>query len=43
MASIPGVIPDTALFYHTNAVAPKWSYSYRRVATIGSHIFYATN
>lgn len=39
----PGVIPDSALFYHTTSVAPSWSYSYRRVAHIGAHIFYASN
>jgi len=37
----PGVLPDTALFYHTRAVAPNWSRVFKRVATIGSHIFYA--
>ena len=39
----PGVIPDSALFYHTTAVAPKWSNTFRRVAAIGSHVFYSTN
>lgn len=39
----PGVIPNSALFYHTRAVAPKWSYTYHRVAAIGSHVFYSTN
>jgi spore germination cell wall hydrolase CwlJ-like protein len=39
----PGVIPGNALFYHTIAVAPTWSTKFRRVATIGSHIFYAAN
>lgn len=37
----PGVVPDSVLFYHTTAVAPKWSRTFRRVAAIGSHIFYA--
>jgi hypothetical protein len=37
----PGVIPNSALFYHTVAVAPKWSHTFRRVAAIGSHVFYA--
>jgi hypothetical protein len=39
----PGVIPNSVLFYHTTAVAPKWSHSFRRVAAIGSHIFYSQN
>ena len=37
----PGVVPDNALYYHTTAVAPKWSYTFRRVAAIGAHVFYA--
>lgn len=37
----PGILPKSALFYHTTAVAPSWSYTYRRVAAIGSHIFYS--
>lgn len=37
----PGVVPNSVLFYHTTAVAPKWSHTFRRVAAIGSHIFYA--
>lgn len=39
----PGVIPSGALYYHTTSVAPKWSNSFRRVAAIGSHIFYSQN
>jgi len=39
----PGVIPNSALFYHTTAVAPQWSHTFHRVAAIGSHVFYATN
>ena len=39
----PGVIPNSALFYHTTAVAPKWSHTFRRVAAIGSHVFYSQN
>jgi spore germination cell wall hydrolase CwlJ-like protein len=39
----PGVIPDSALFYHTTAVSPSWGQKFRRVATIGSHIFYSGN
>jgi spore germination cell wall hydrolase CwlJ-like protein len=39
----PEILPSSALFYHTTAVRPKWSYTFRRVAAIGSHIFYAAN
>ncbi len=39
----PGVIPNGVLFYHTTAVAPKWSHTFRRVAAIGSHVFYSQN
>ena len=39
----PGVIPNSALYYHTTAVAPKWSHTFRRVAAIGSHVFYSQN
>jgi hypothetical protein len=39
----PGVIPNSVLFYHTTAVAPKWSHTFRRVAAIGSHVFYSQN
>lgn len=39
----PGVIPKSALFYHTTAVAPSWSSTFNRVAAIGAHIFYAPN
>ncbi len=39
----PGVVPNSVLFYHTTAVAPKWSHTFNRVAAIGSHVFYATN
>jgi len=37
----PDVLPKSALFYHTTAVAPSWSRTFRRVAAIGSHVFYA--
>jgi spore germination cell wall hydrolase CwlJ-like protein len=37
----PGVVPNSALYYHTTAVAPKWSHTFRRVAAIGAHVFYA--
>ena len=39
----PGVVPNSVLFYHTRAVAPKWSYAFNRVAAIGSHLFYSKN
>ena len=39
----PGVLPDSTLFYHTTAVNPSWSNTFRPVATIGSHVFYAAN
>jgi spore germination cell wall hydrolase CwlJ-like protein len=39
----PGVIPNSALYYHTTAVAPRWSRTFHRVAAIGSHVFYAQN
>jgi len=37
----PGVIPSSALYYHTTSVNPGWSDKFRRVATIGAHEFYA--
>ena len=37
----PGVVPSSALYYHTTSVAPSWSTKFRRVASIGSHVFYA--
>lgn len=39
----PGVVPNSALYYHTTAVSPQWSHTYRRVAAIGSHVFYSQN
>lgn len=39
----PGVVPKSTLYYHTTAVAPSWSNSFRRVASIGAHIFYSSN
>ncbi len=39
----PGVIPNSALYYHTTAVAPSWSNKFQRVAAIGAHVFYAAN
>ena len=37
----PGVVPATALYYHTTSVNPGWSDKFKRVATIGAHEFYA--
>ncbi len=34
-------VPETALFYHTVSVNPSWANKLRRVASIGSHVFYA--
>lgn len=39
----PDVLPGGVLYYHTTAVAPKWSHTFRRVAAIGSHVFYSQN
>lgn len=39
----PDVVPGSTLYYHTTAVAPKWSHTFRRVASIGSHVFYSSN
>jgi len=39
----PGVIPNSALYYHTTAVSPSWSNKFQRVAAIGAHVFYAAN
>jgi len=39
----PGVVPDSVMYYHTTAVAPRWSNTFHRVAAIGSHIFYSPN
>ena len=35
------IVPATALFYHTVSVSPNWADKLKRVASIGSHIFYA--
>lgn len=39
--SRPDYVPPSTLFYHTTSVDPHWSQSMRKVAVIGSHIFYA--
>lgn len=36
----PGVVPGSALYYHTASVSPGWS-NMKRVAQIGAHVFYA--
>jgi hypothetical protein len=38
-----GVLPGSALYYHTTAVSPSWSHTFSRVAAVDSHIFYAPN
>jgi len=38
-----GVLPRTALYYHTTAVRPSWANTFSRVATVDSHIFYSPN
>lgn len=38
-----GVVPTGTMYYHTTAVAPRWSHTFKRVAAIGSHIFYVAN
>ncbi|OJX15099.1 MAG: hypothetical protein BGO82_10395 [Devosia sp. 67-54] len=37
----PGVIPNSALYYHTVSVNPGWSDKFKRVAVIGAHEFYS--
>lgn len=37
----PGVLPNSALYYHTVSVSPGWSNKFKRVATIGAHEFYS--
>jgi spore germination cell wall hydrolase CwlJ-like protein len=39
----PGVVPSSALYYHTVSVDPNWGPNIRRVAVIGQHEFYAVN
>lgn len=39
----PGVVPSSALYYHTTSVNPSWSNKFRPVAEIGAHIFYSVN
>lgn len=38
-----GVLPRSALYYHTTAVSPSWSNTFARLAVVDSHIFYAPN
>lgn len=37
----PDVLPKSVLFYHAKTVNPGWANVYRRVASIGDHVFYA--
>jgi hypothetical protein len=39
----PGVLPNSVMYYHTTQVAPRWSHTFKRVAAIGSHVFYSPN
>ncbi len=39
----PGVVPNSVMYYHTTAVAPRWSHKFKRVAAIGAHVFYSPN
>jgi spore germination cell wall hydrolase CwlJ-like protein len=39
----PDVVPSSVLYYHTTAVSPSWSGTFRRVAAIGAHVFYSPN
>lgn len=36
-----GILPGSALYYHTTAVHPSWANTFARVAVVDSHIFYA--
>ena len=38
-----GVLPGSALYYHTSAVRPSWASTFTQVATVDSHIFYSPN
>ncbi|QQR38753.1 cell wall hydrolase [Devosia rhizoryzae] len=38
-----GVLPSSALYYHTRSVHPSWANTFSRVAAVDSHIFYAPN
>jgi hypothetical protein len=38
-----GVLPGTALYYHTTAVRPSWANTFSQVAVVDSHIFYSPN
>lgn len=35
----PGIVPSSALYYHTTSVSTNWGY--RRVAQIGAHVFFS--
>jgi len=38
-----GVLPCSALYYHTTAVRPSWANTFSQVAVVDSHIFYSPN
>ena len=38
-----GVLPGSALYYHTTAVRPSWANTFSQVAVVDSHIFYSPN
>lgn len=38
---LEGPVPDGTLYFHTTSVSPSWASVYKRVATIGNHVFYA--
>jgi spore germination cell wall hydrolase CwlJ-like protein len=38
---VVGELPNSTLFFHARRVSPQWASSYRQVASIGEHIFYA--
>lgn len=40
LSGAPRALTDGATYYHTNAVAPKWSRKFARTTTIGVHHFY---
>lgn len=37
----PDTLPGTTLYFHTLNVSPGWAQVFKRVATIGNHIFYS--
>lgn len=37
------IVPENTLYYHMQTVSPDWASDFIRVASIGSHVFYAAN